>query len=158
MKVQNLLMRDMIYADLNSKSSEGVLKEMVEFLKEKNIIHREKDIIERLIQREKLGSTAISEGFAIPHCKTKGIKQPIVLMALSREGVNFNAADGKPVHIFFLVLSAPENPSLNLQILAAIAHLIRKSKNFKKKIMGADNVSAIYDIVRQEEEKIYEQE
>ena len=151
-------MRDMIFTDLKPNNLEGALKAMVEFLKGKNIIHREKDIIERLIQREKLGSTAISEGFAIPHCKIKGIKQPIVLMAISREGVDFNAIDAKPAHIFFLVLSAPENPSLNLQILAAIAHLIRKSKNFKKKIMGADNISAIYDIVRQEEDKIYEQE
>jgi mannitol/fructose-specific phosphotransferase system IIA component (Ntr-type) len=151
-------MRDMIFTDLKPRNQEDALKAMVEFLKEKNIIHREKDIIERLIQREKLGSTAISEGFAIPHCKIKGIKQPVVLMAISREGVDFNAVDAKPAHIFFLVLSAPENPSLNLQILAAIAHLIRKSKNFKKKIMGADNISAIYDIVRQEEDKIYEQE
>jgi mannitol/fructose-specific phosphotransferase system IIA component (Ntr-type) len=157
LKVQNLLIQDMIIPDLAADNGEDALKAMVVFLREKNIIQNPQDIYDRLIQREKLGSTAVSDGFAIPHCKIKGIKHPLLLLAVSKKGVEFNSPLSKPVHIFFMVLSSPENPSINLQVLAAIAHLIRKSKHLKKKIMAAESSVAIFDIVRAEEDRVNEQ-
>jgi mannitol/fructose-specific phosphotransferase system IIA component (Ntr-type) len=129
---------------------------MVGFLKKRNRISKEKDLFEKLIQREELGSTAIGEGVAIPHCKMKGIKDPVVLLAVSAKGVQFHSLDGKPSHLFFLVASSPDNPSLNLQILAAIAHLVRKANSLLQSILGAKNISEILEIVREEEEKINE--
>ncbi len=156
MKIHNLLMQDMVITELKSQKRENVLKEMVSFLKEKNKIAREKDLYNKLIQREKLGSTGIGEGVAIPHCKMKGVKDPIIMLAVSRKGVNFYSQDGKPSHVFFLVVSSPENPSLNLQILAAIAHLVRKANSLIKKILKAGNISSIMEVIREEEEKINE--
>lgn len=146
----------MVITELKSQKRENVLEEMVSFLKEKNKIAREKDLYNKLIQREKLGSTGIGEGVAIPHCKMKGVKDPIVMLAVSRKGVNFYSQDGKPSHVFFLVVSSPENPSLNLQILAAIAHLVRKANSLIKKILKAGNISSIMEVIREEEEKINE--
>jgi len=156
LKIHNLLMQDMVITELKSQKRENVLKEMVSFLKEKNKIAREKDLYNKLIQREKLGSTGIGEGVAIPHCKMKGVKDPIIMLAVSRKGVNFYSQDGKPSHVFFLVVSSPENPSLNLQILAAIAHLVRKANSLIKKILKAVNISSIMEVIRKEEEKINE--
>ncbi len=154
MKIHNLLMQDMVIPELEFQDSEGVLREMVRFLKSKNKIAKEKELYERLSQREKLGSTAIGGGVAIPHCKLKEAKNPVVMLAISNKGVDFHSLDGKPSHIFFLVVSSPDNPSLNLQILAAIAHLVRKSNDLLKKILEAENISAIMDIIREEEEKL----
>jgi len=156
LKIQNLLVHDMILLGLEHKDREDVLREIVSFLKKKNRIDKEKDLYEKLIQREDLGSTAIGSGVAIPHCKLKGIKDPIVMLAVSKDGVNFHSLDGKPSHLIFLVASSPENPSLNLQILAAIAHLVRKANSLMKKILEAENVSKILDIIKEEEEKINE--
>lgn len=156
MKLHNLLMRDMIIPELESQGTEGVLKEIVIFLKKKKKISKEKELYEKLIQREKLGSTAIGEGVAIPHCKIKGVKNSIVLLAISKKGVDFHSLDGKPSYIFFLVVTSPDNPSVNLQILAAIAHLVRKANSLVKKILTAKNISAILDIVHTEEEKLNE--
>lgn len=144
----------MIITELKSVSRDGVLREMVSFLKKKNKISKEKELYEKLLQREMLGSTAIGEGVAIPHCKMKGVTNPLVLLAISRKGVNFYSLDGKPSRIFFLVVSSPDNPSLNLQILAAIAHLVRKADSLLKKILNAQSISRILDIVREEEEKL----
>jgi PTS system nitrogen regulatory IIA component len=149
-------MHDMIILDLKSKDRDPLLKEIVAFVKKRNRISKEKDLFEKLLQRENLGSTAIGEGVAIPHCKIKGIKSPIVALALSKQGVNFYAIDKKPSHIFFIVVSSPDNPSLNLQILAAIAHLVRKGKALKKKILEADNIDAILDVICEEEDKLSE--
>jgi len=149
-------MQDMIIPELKFQDREGVLREMVSFLKKKNKIAKEKGLYEKLIQREKLGSTAIGEGVAIPHCKLKEVKNPIVMLAISEKGVNFYSLDEKPSYIFFLVVSSPDNPSLNLQILAAIAHLVRKSNLLLKKILEAGNIKMIADIIREEEEKLNE--
>ena len=146
----------MIIPDLQSHDRDDALLEIVNFLKKRNKEIKEKELFEKLIQRENLGSTAIGDGVAIPHCKVKNLKSPIVFFAISREGVNFHSLDGKPSHALFLVVSSPNNPSLNLQILAGIAHLVRKAKNLIRKILLAENRSAILDVIREEEEKLNE--
>ena len=146
----------MILLGLEAEKREDVLKEMVLFLKKRNHITKEKELYEKLLQREKLGSTAIGDGVAIPHCKMKGVKDPIVMLAISTKGVRFHSLDGKPSYLFFLVVSSPDNPSLNLQILAAIAHLVRKADSLLKKILQAKNISAILETIKEEEEKINE--
>lgn len=156
MKISNLLMQDMVLLELQSDSMEDVLKEIVGFLKKKNKVTKEKDLYEKLIQREKLGSTAIGDGVAIPHCKMKGVEDPILFLAVSKKGVNFYSVDNRPTYVFFLVVSSPDNPSLNLQILAAIAHLVRKANSLLKKILEAKNITEILDIIQEEEEKINE--
>lgn len=156
MKIYNLLTQDMILLDMEADSRDAVLKEMVGFLKKRERITKGKDLFEKLIKREELGSTAIGEGVAIPHCKLKSIKNPIVLLAVSRRGVDFLALDGKPSHLFFLVVSSPENPSLNLQILAAIAHLVRKAKPLLNRVLKAQSAGMILEVVRDEEDKINE--
>ncbi len=157
MKLHNLLIKDMIIEELDSQDKEGALKEMVSFLKRRKKISKEKELYGKLLQREELGSTAIGEGVAIPHCKMKGVKNPIVLLAISRKSIDFQSLDGNPSNIFFLVVSSPDNPSLNLQILAAIASLVRKSESLLKKILNAKNASTILEIIREEEEKLSEQ-
>ena len=149
-------MNDLVIPELAAQDRDGVLMEIVDFLKERNRISHEKELFEKLIQREELGSTAIGSGVAIPHCKLKGIKAPIIALALSKRGVDFSALDKKPSQIFFVVVSSPENPSLNLQILAAIAHLVRKGKTLKKRILDAENMGMILQVLREEEDKLNE--
>jgi fructose-specific phosphotransferase system IIA component len=156
LKIQNLLTQDMVLLELKSGNRDDVLKEMVGFLKQREKITKEKELYEKLIQREELGSTAIGDGVAIPHCKIKGVKDPVVVLAVSKTGVDFNSLDGNPTFVFFLVVSSPDNPSLNLQILAAIAHLVRKANFFLKKILEAKSISDLLDIIKEEEEKIHE--
>jgi PTS system nitrogen regulatory IIA component len=152
-KIHSLLTEEMIIPDLVSQERDAVLEEVVSYLKSAEKIVKDRELFEKLIQREKLGSTAIGEGIAIPHCKLKEVKSPLVALALSKKGVSFEAVDGKPTHIFFVVVSSPDNPSLNLQILAAIAHLVRKSASLPKKILGAKSAKRILEIIREEEEK-----
>lgn len=154
MKIHNLLTQDMILSDLKAREADDVIKEMVDFLRKKNLISKEKDLCEKLTQREKLGSTAIGDGVAIPHCKMKSVNKPIVMLALSQKGVNFHSLDGKPSRIFFLVVSSPDNPSLNLQILAAIAHLVRKADSLPKKLLEARHIGEVWEVIRREEEKL----
>ncbi len=156
LKLFNLLREDMVIFDLGQDTRDAVLKEMVGFIKQGNKLIKEKDLFERLLQRENLGSTAIGAGVAIPHCKLKSVKEPIVLLAVSRKGVDFQSRDGNASHIFFLVASSAENPSLNLQILAAIAHLVRKAESLLDRILAAENIASVLEVIREEENRINE--
>ena len=154
MKLHSLFAEDLVFLDLKSRSREDVLREMVDHLKAKKRIARDKDLYEKLIQREKLGSTAIGEGVAIPHCKLKGVKAPFFLLGVSKQGVSFDSLDGRPSHIFFVVISSPDNPGMNLRALAAIAKLVRKATGLAGRILEAKSPKAAIKIVREEEEKL----
>lgn len=153
MKLHSLLSEDLIIPDLASGTRDEVLKEIVGFLKSGGRVSRAKDLFDKLVQREKLGSTAIGNGVAIPHCKLKGLKAPIVALGVSRPGVAFDSLDGKPTHLFFLVVSSPDNPGLGLEILAAVAQLVRKATALPGRVLEARGPRAVVDIIRDEEGK-----
>lgn len=154
MKIHALLSEDMVIPEILSQERDSALEEMVRYLKSKDKVRKDKELYEKLIQREKLGSTAIGKGIAIPHCKLKEAESPLLALAVSQKGVRFEALDGKPTHLFFLVVSSPDNPGQSLQILASIAHLIRKAGSLPKRIMAAKNPRKILEIIREEEERL----
>ncbi|MBM3296624.1 MAG: PTS sugar transporter subunit IIA [Candidatus Aminicenantes bacterium] len=156
MKLSTLLAEPLMLLDLESGERESALREMVAALKRAKKISRERDLYDKILQRENLGSTAVGGGVAIPHGKHKDVKSPVVLFALSRRGVEFGAPDGKPVRVFFFVVSHPDNPGLNLQILAAIAHLLRKSPGLAERLVEAGTARRVLDIIREEEEGLHE--
>ncbi|MBN2199776.1 MAG: PTS sugar transporter subunit IIA [Candidatus Aminicenantes bacterium] len=156
MKLAGLLTEPLVLLDLKSESRDDALREMVAALKRSRAISKEKALYEKMLQREKLGSTAVGGGVAIPHGKHKDIKKPIVLVALSRKGVEFGAPDGNPIRVFFFVVSHPDNPGLNLQILAAIAHLLRKAPALAERLAGAGTAGRVLEIIRQQEESLHE--
>jgi len=153
-KIHDLLSEETVIPELLSQERDSALEEMARHLKNNNKVGNAAELYDKLIQREKLGSTAIGRGIAIPHCKLKGAKSPLLALAVSHKGVRFEALDGKPTHLFFLAVSSPDDPAQNLQILASIAHLVRKAGALPKRIMGAKDSRNILEIIREEEENL----
>lgn len=153
MRLSNIIKEKTVLLELGALKKDEVLAEMANYLKKQKLINHEKEIIEKLLQREALGSTALGEGIAIPHCKAKGIKSPILMVGISRSGVNFEAPDGQLVKIFFLLITSPEDPSLNLQILALIAQLVKKSPGLKSSLLAARDARQVLEIIKNLEEK-----
>jgi len=150
--IHRLLDESLIIPDLHSADREGALREMIRLLCVRDRRYSGKDLFEKLLERERLGSTAIGDGYAIPHCKIKGLDAPVVLLAVSREGVAFDSIDKKPVHAFFLVLTPDENPGVNLEVLAAAALLIRRSGSLLRKMRKARSSGELLALVRDAEE------
>lgn len=153
MRLSNIIKDKNVLLEMKAQKKDEALAELAAHLKKQKLINHEKEIIEKLLQREALGSTALGEGIAIPHCKAKGIKGPILTVGISRGGVNFEAPDGRPVQVFFLLITSPDDPSLNLQILALIAQLVKKSPELKSKLLAAEDVREVMEIIREQEEK-----
>lgn len=83
------------------------------------------EIARRFAEREALGSTALGRGLAVPHCKLAGLDRPWLVVGVHREGVDFGAPDGAPVHVFLAVVSPPAAPAAHLKVLAAISRWAR---------------------------------
>jgi len=149
MKILEALQKDAIIEDLKSTDKKGILQELVvPVAKTSNV--SEDGLLKVLLDREQLGSTGIGGGIGIPHGKLKNLESVILGFGLSRAGVDFESMDGKPTHIFFLLV-APENETgLHLKMLARISRLLKKEP-FKEQLLNAGDRDAIFDIIEAED-------
>ncbi len=151
MRLSNLIRKDLIVKEVKAKSRDEIIKEVVEFLKKKDLIGNEKELIHKLIERENQATTAVADGIAIPHCKSKNLEEPIIAIAVSKEGVDFNSTNKKPTYVFFFLITPENQPTRHLQILALIAHLAKKGLSIAKRIIKARNEQEILEIIKEEE-------
>ncbi|MBF0118207.1 MAG: PTS sugar transporter subunit IIA [Desulfobacterales bacterium] len=150
MKVIDVLEKEAILLNLKSTDKRGVIEELAEAVA--MISQISKDIlVQILMDREKLGSTGIGKGIAIPHGKLKDINNAIVGFGRSKEGVKFEAIDRRPCHIFFLIITPESSASVHLNLLGQIARML-KNETFKEKLISAFDPEEIYNIIRDFEE------
>ena len=152
MKITEFLDLRGIKVDMQMSEKEDVLKELVDVLADVKDIGDKKLILKALIERENLGSTGIGQGIAIPHGKTDKVKDIVAVLGISRAGVNFDALDGEPVFLFFLLVAPKENPGPHLKALAQISRLLRDSF-FCELIKRCKTPEEVFDLIRKEEEK-----
>ena len=122
MKISDFLSKKAISTDIKSNKKEEVIKELVDLLISSGEIdkrHRNK-VIEGLMTRESLGSTAIGQGVAIPHAKVNYVSKLVAALGLSKKGVDFNSLDGEAAYIFFLLLAPQDSAGPHLKALARI--------------------------------------
>ena len=103
-------------------------------------------ILEVIMTREKLGSTGMGHGVAIPHGRMKGLQQSVVVVATHEQGVDFDAYDGEPVHIVVMLLVPDDDNKAHLELLAKLARLLQKS-SVRESLRQADDAQAIVDVL-----------
>ncbi|SMC26634.1 PTS IIA-like nitrogen-regulatory protein PtsN [Desulfacinum hydrothermale DSM 13146] len=151
MKILDILPKEAIIPELGATTKRQVLEELTDaLLKCKPHLDRHR-LLEVLLERERLGSTGIGDGIAIPHGKIEDLDQLILSFGRSSAGIDFESMDGKPAHIFFLLV-APENcAGIHLRALAKIARLLNNS-GVRKRLQTAASRDEIYAIIRQEDD------
>jgi len=153
MTIEEVLHESCVVADLQGEAKKDVLIELVSALKKANLIKNEQEVVNVIFEREKLGSTGIGDGVAIPHGKLKSIGKIICAFGRSIKGVDFDSIDQKPAHIFFLLLAPENSASLHLKMLSRISKLLR-DPSFRKRLMELDNAHDIYRSVVEEDRRI----
>ncbi len=151
MKISQFLNKDSIIADLKARDKQGVIDEFALTISRTTKIPAKK-IAEILLERESLGSTGIGGGIAIPHGKFDLMESIIIGFGLSRQGVEYDSLDNKPVHIFFLLLTSENSTGGHLKVLAQISKLL-KTDEFKKGLLSAKSVDDIYEIIMGKDEE-----
>ena len=152
MRIAEFLREDLVFPDLAASDKEGVLRELCAGLARSYPSLSAEKLADTLLEREKLGSTGIGEGVAIPHGKLPGLPGLLAAFGRKRQGVDFAAIDQKPTHLFF-VLFAPDNSAgLHLKALARISRLF-KQPQFRQAIVSADGAAGIFRLISEEDAK-----
>ena len=152
MRIAEFLREDLVFPDVAASDKAGVLGELCDGLARAYPSLSAEKLTDTLLEREKLGSTGIGEGVAIPHGKVAGLPGLLAAFARKRGGVDFAAIDGKPTHLLF-VLFAPDNSAgLHLKALARISRLF-KQPQFRQAIQSADGAAAIFRLISEEDAK-----
>ncbi|HSB04723.1 MAG TPA: PTS sugar transporter subunit IIA [Thermodesulfobacteriota bacterium] len=146
------LTEERVIADLQGTDKLSVLRELAHVLEHFCPTASTEELVRILLDREKLESTGIGEGIAIPHGRLKRLKDFVLSIGRSMKGIDFDSIDHKPTHLFFLVL-APENSAVNnLKLLSRIVTLL-KDASFKKQLMEAHSPKEMFQILSEEDEK-----
>jgi PTS system nitrogen regulatory IIA component len=152
MKILDYLREEWIVADIQGTDKPSVLRELSSLLVKPCQVASSEELLPILLEREKLESTGIGEGVAIPHGRLKKLKTFLVAFGRSLKGVDFDSIDGKPSHVFFLVM-APENSAVNnLKLLGRIVTLL-KDASFKRRLMEAHSQKELFESISEEDEK-----
>jgi PTS system nitrogen regulatory IIA component len=151
MKIVEFLRSDAVIADLSGQTGASVLAELCRPLAASQRVDAQR-LVETLLDREKLGSTGIGEGVAIPHGKVPGLPGLMASFGRSPGGIDFRAIDGRPTHLFF-ALFAPENSAgAHLKALARISRIFKNS-GFRDAIMRARTGDEIFRLIETEDAK-----
>ncbi len=146
MQLVQLLSNDRVACHANASSKKRLLELASELLASADTRLTQKQIFECLIAREKLGSTALNHGVAIPHGRFQTGGEAIAAFVQLQQGVDYDAADNEPVDMVFALLVPEENAQDHIHILAAVAELF-SSQAMRDKLRQAGDVSEIFDIL-----------
>jgi PTS system nitrogen regulatory IIA component len=142
-----VLKKEAIILDLKATDKKSVLEELtIPAATISKIDHSQ--LVRMLMERERLGTTGIGGGIAIPHGKLKNLPSELLCMGISHKGVSFEAMDGKPVHIFFLLFTPEGATDLHLMLLSRISKMLRNDI-FKQRLLDAPNVDTVFDILEE---------
>jgi len=155
MKISDFLSLKSTSANLKSETKKGVIAELVDLLIDSGKLEKKnkKKVIEVLMAREALGSTAIGQGIAIPHSKCDSVKNLVGCLGISKKGIDFDALDGESAYIFFLLVAPIDSAGPHLKALAKISRLF-KDKYTRDHLKTAKDEKAIIKAIKLEEERL----
>ena len=155
MKITEFLGRDALTNDLQATTKTEVIQELVEILIESKAIEKKykNKVIDILLAREALGSTAIGQGIAIPHGKSDCTDTLVAALGISKKGVNFDSLDGEPAHIFFLLVAPADSAGPHLKALARVSRLL-KDKFFRDSLKNTKTCKEMLELISREDVRV----
>ena len=152
MKICDAVQPKLIFLGLEAQNTDDALAAVARELSKATELDASL-VDEALIEREKLGSTSVGNGFAIPHCKLSNLDEIVVALARFEAGVDFcDTKDQEPVSFFFVVLSPPDQPAEHLQVLSQIARIL-KNGDLRRELLETDGVDSIIGAIQRAAEQ-----
>ncbi len=142
MKMKRLLREDLVSVDLAGKHKDEVISELLDLLMKSGKVSDRETALQDLLKREKQMSTGMQYGVAIPHAKTKAVKELVACIGIYREGVPFDSLDGEPSRIFIMMLSPVDRTGPHIQFLADVS-MVLKSADARKRLAEAESAAEV---------------
>ncbi len=142
MQVSDYIRDDLVLLDLKAKDKAEAIRRLIDLLEQKGVVRDADDFFREVMEREKLGSTAVGHGVALPHARTEKLDDIVVAMGRCKEGIDFGADDGQPVHLIFLIGTPLKEVNRYLKLLAGLSRLLRQAE-VREALMSAQKPTEV---------------
>ena len=146
MKLTEYITPQHVKIGLDGVGKGDVIEELVELLVETNDVSDADAIYDAVMKREGEGSTGLEKGVAIPHAKSDAVKRLSIVIGISRDGIEFDSQDGKPAHLFFLMVAPTSESGPHVQAIAKIVKMIKLDK-FRERLIKAKKPEDVVDMI-----------
>lgn len=152
MRITQLLTKDTILLSMNGKNKEEAIDNLVDVLVKAKKIDNREDFKAAILKREEQSTTGVGDGIAIPHAKTKSVKEAAIVFGKSNEGVDYQSLDGQPAHLFFMI-AAPEGANnTHLEALSRLSGLLMREE-VRGKLLAAKSANEVLEIINSYDEE-----
>lgn len=155
MKIVELLSESFIIEELKGASKEEIINEVVDLFKDDNRVLDLEKVREAVLEREKIMSTGVGKGFAIPHGKTNNVTDILAAFGKTKRPIDYKSLDNQPVHLVFLLVGKDNLVSTHIKLLSRISRMMNKDE-FRNKLIDASGKNEILEIFRKEEENYFD--
>lgn len=155
MKLSDLLHTDFIIAELKSTVKEDVINELIDLFQNDSRVIDLKKVRDAVLDRERIMSTGVGKGFAIPHGKTNAVNEILAAFGKTNEPIDYQALDNQPVHLVFLLVGKDNMVSTHIKLLSRISRMMTK-EDFREKLMQAKSSDEILEIFKTEEQNYFD--
>ena len=155
MKVLDLLNNKYIVADLEGQTKEEVINELIDLFKDDSRVIDIEKVRDAVLEREKIMSTGVGKGFAIPHGKTNAVNDILAAFGKTNKPIEYDSLDGHPVYLVFLLVGKDNLVSKHIKLLSRISRMMNKDE-FREKLFKAKSADEILEIFKKEEENYFE--
>ena len=153
MKVHELLDKNFILTDFKNESKVGIINELIDLYKDDERVTDLEKARTAVLEREKIMSTGVGKGFAIPHGKSNGVNDVIAAFGKTKREIDYDALDGDPVHHIFLLVGRDDMISKQIKLLSRISRLMNKDE-FRARLLEAATEEDIINLFKEEEQHI----
>jgi len=155
MKVYDLLNREVIISDLKGKNKEEIINELIDLFKNDPRVTDLEKVRQSVLERERIMSTGVGKGFAIPHGKTNSINEVLAAFGKANVPFDYKALDNQPVNLVFLLVGKENLVSTHIKLLSRISRMMNKDE-FRKSLADAASADEILSIFKKEEENYFD--
>jgi fructose-specific phosphotransferase system IIA component len=155
MKISDILSTDVIAVNMDGADKEDAIRRIIDLAAKSNKILDIEKVSQTIFEREKLVSTGVGKGFAIPHGKTDSISDVVAAFAVTKEPIDFDSIDGEPVRFIFLLVGKENLLNTHIKLLSRISRLMNKDE-FREKLLEADSPEEVLKIFKEEEKNYFD--
>lgn len=155
MKVSEILSKEFIIAELESTDKESAINELIDLFRDDPRVEDIEKVRQAVIDRERIMSTGVGKGFAIPHGKTDSIKEILAAFGRKKDGIDYDALDGNPVNLIFLLVGKETMISAHIKLLSRISRMMNKD-DFRQRLINAETSEEIMNVFLEEEKSYLE--
>ena len=157
MRIVDLINKNSVKLDLNTKSKLDVVDELVDLVNDSGNLNDKNEYKKAILAREKLGTTAIGEGVAIPHAKNKSVNKACLAAGVSKEGIDYEAFDDSLSHLFFMIAAPDGANDTHLEVLSRLSTILM-DKSFRNDLMNSPSVEEFLDLIDEKEKEKFPEE